>query len=105
MLPPVDPPRDLARLSDAELVEKIQAAWQAHTDIEAHKASAWAYFRWFWGLSDRWPSFRHGFGTVGPLHPALTFEPASRDHHALREFRELTDELERRVTRRKAQGN
>jgi hypothetical protein len=104
MLPPVDPPRDVAELSDTELVEKIEAAWQAHAGIEARKASAWAHFRRFFGLSDHWPSLLRGPGGVGPLHPSLTLEPVIRNYHVLREIRELTDELERRVARRKAQG-
>src|SRR5262245_6831186 len=62
----------------------------------------WDYFRKFWGLSDRQPSFLNGPG-LGTLHPSLTLEPAIRDHHALREVRDLMDELERRVAERRAQ--
>jgi hypothetical protein len=96
---------DVAQLSDAELVERIESALQSLESIEASKASAWKYFRRFWGLSGRWPalSILGGFGRAGPLHPPLALEPAARTHQALREIRDLTDELERRVARDKAQ--
>jgi hypothetical protein len=42
-------PIDLARLSDAELVAKIEAAWQAYADSEARKTSAWDYSEVFGG--------------------------------------------------------
>jgi hypothetical protein len=96
---------DVAQLSDAELVERIESALQCLESIEASKASAWKYFRRFCGLSGRWPalSILGAFGRAGPLHPPLALEPAARTHQALREIRDLTDELERRVARDKAQ--
>jgi hypothetical protein len=104
MLPPVTSSPDVAQLSDAELVERIESALRSLENIEARKASAWDYFRWLWGLSRRWPaSMLHGPGGVGPLHSSLALEPAAQPHQALREIRDLTDELERRVARDKAQ--
>jgi hypothetical protein len=104
MLPLVTASPDFAPLSDAELVERIESALQSLESIEARKASAWDHFRRLYGLSRRWPaSFILGPGGVGPLHPTLALEPAARTHQALREIRDLTDELERRVARDKAQ--
>jgi hypothetical protein len=109
MLPPVTSSPDLAQLSDADLVERIETAWRAYEGVEARKASAWDYFRWLWGLSRRGPpgfsltSLFNGPGSIGGLHPSLTLEPAARTYQALREIRDLTDELERRVARDKAQ--
>ena len=109
MLPSVSSSSDLAQLSDAELVEKIESAWRAYEDIEARRASAWDDFRRYWGRSpERSAGFSlaslfKGHGNVGPLHPSLTLEPTVRAHHAVGEIRDLTDELERRIARRRAQ--
>jgi hypothetical protein len=105
MFPPVPPTSDLAQLSDDELIEKIEAAWRAFESVEARKASTWDYFRRFWGLSSRQAgpsgltSLPNGPGFVGPQQPSLALEPAARTHQALRDIRDLTNELERRVTR------
>jgi hypothetical protein len=105
MLPSVTQSPDVAQLSDTELVERIESALQSLESIEARKTWAWEYLRRFWGLSRRWPasSLLSGPGLAAPLHPSLTLEPAARTHQALREIRDLTAELERRVARDKAQ--
>jgi hypothetical protein len=109
MFPPAPPTADLAPLSDDELIEKIEAAWRVFESVEAPKISTWDYFRRFWGLSSRQAgpsgltSFLNGPGCVGPLHPSLALEPAARTHQALRDIRDLTNELERRVARHKGQ--
>jgi hypothetical protein len=105
MLPLVTHSPDVAQLSDTELVERIESALQSLESIEAGKTSAWDHFRRSWGLPRGWPasSIRRGPGLAAPLHPSLTLEPAARTHQALREIRDLTDELERRVARDKAQ--
>lgn len=87
MLPPVTASPDLARLSDAEVVERIESALQTLESIEARKTSAWERLRRFCGLS----------------HPPLALEPAARTLQALREIRDLTYELERRIARDTAQ--
>jgi hypothetical protein len=96
---------DVAQLSDAELVERIETALRSLESIEARKTSVWANFRRFWGLLRRWPagSFLSGRSVVAPLHPSLALELAARTNQALREIRDLTDELERRVARDTAQ--
>jgi hypothetical protein len=104
MLPSVTQSPDVAQLSDTELVERIESALQSLECIEARKASAWEHFRRFFGLSRRWPasSILAGPSVAAPLHPSLTLEPAARTHEALREIRDLTHELERRVARDKS---
>ena len=105
MVPLATASPDVAQLSDTELVERIESALQSLESIEASKASAWQYFRRLWDFSRRWSALSNpdGFGRVGSLHPPLAPEPAARTHQALREIRELTDELERRVARDKLQ--
>jgi hypothetical protein len=83
MMPLATASPDVAQLSDAELVERIESALQSLETIEARKTSAWEHFRRFWG----------------PRHPSLAAEPAARIYQALREIRDLTNELERRVDR------
>jgi|SRR5689334_23613411 len=100
MVPLATASPDVAQLSDTELVERIESALQRLESIEASKASAWQYFRRsLWGLPRRWP----WSSIPGALHPSLALEPAALTHRALHEIRELTDELERRVDRDKAQ--
>jgi len=102
-LPTASP--DISQLSDAELVERIESALQVLETIEAGRTSAWQRFRRFWGLSRRSRALPilDGSGRLGPLHSSRVLEPAARIHQALRDIRDLTNELERRVARDKAQ--
>ena len=104
MIPLATTSPDLSQLSDAELVERIESALRSLESIEARKTTAWDRFRRICGLSRRWPvsSILDG-GAVAPLHPSPAPEPAARIYQALREIRDLTNELERRVDRDKPQ--
>jgi len=89
VMPPEDRRNDLAGLSDSELIARIEGAWQAYEKIEESKTPALRL------------SLLNGPGHFPALHSSLYLEPAIDAHRTLREIRELTDELERRMNSRK----
>jgi|SRR5580704_19051172 hypothetical protein len=103
---------DLARMSDAQLMERVEQTWQAYAQAEAeawpHKLfasfrgpirhpSAYAFLSWVgvnsgiaWAFG---PSFSLGVeGLLSKRRRTLM-----RMHLALCEARDITDEMERRV--------
>jgi hypothetical protein len=109
---------DLAKLSDAELIERLQEAWRAY-EVAAKKP-------WAWLLHSRRGPIRHprayrflsvlasGGGSWLDLlfaaalsgktaEPSLRWaDPTVDAHLSLCEIRDLTDEMERRVADRRA---
>src|SRR4051812_6939082 len=113
---------DLAKLSDAELVERLQTAWHAY---EAVERSSWVAWRVGWRDPIRHPRvyrFVSALGLTGShwlldvlgacilagllsgksTERFLRAEPEIDTHLTLCEIRDLTDEMERRVNSRKA---
>ena len=112
---------DLAKLSDAELVERLHAAWAKHDAWRKYPGSsvnALFSFRWplrhprvyrfFWalgamrgGLSGHWIDLLFPLVMSSKLTDALV-DATGDDHLALCEIKDITDEIERRVKLRKA---
>jgi hypothetical protein len=97
---------DLAKLSDAELSERLEAAWRAYEEAAANsRIKLWysrrgplrhprAYrFLSVVGLQGPWFTFYLGLG------PFLRWD-AYGQHLALCEAKDLTDEIERRTSLR-----
>jgi hypothetical protein len=108
---------DLAKLSDAELVERLETAWHAY---EAVERSSWVAWRVGWRDPIRHPRVYRFFSALGltghwlldmllagllsgkSTERLLRAEPEVDTHLTLCEIRDLTDEMERRVNSRKA---
>ena len=109
MFPSLNLRFDLAKLSETELVQRVDEAWRSYHAAEAKKRP-WIELRNSWNGPIRHPAaYRflsmleqryYGGGSIKP--PGLQWGPTVDMHLALCEIRDLMDELERRVARRKA---
>jgi hypothetical protein len=107
---------DLARLSDAQLAERLEEAWHDFSQLERDAGyklfasfrgpirhpSAYAFLSWvgFYTSGIRFMTFGPAlyFGLLGSLtrsNPAIL-----RMHLALCEIKDITDEMKRRLARR-----
>jgi hypothetical protein len=111
---------DLAKLSDVELVERLEAAWQTYETAPKPSWVDWK-LQWRWRGPFRYPrayrflsvfSNTDGNGWLALLFAAalssksaepLLRDPAINVHLILCEIRDLTDEMERRVAYRRRQ--
>ena len=99
---------DLAKLSDAELAGRLEAAWKSHDEAAAASRvklrysrrgplrHPWAY-RFLSVVGLQGPGFSYYLG----LSPFLRFDAVGQ-HLALCEVKDLTDEIERRTTLKQA---
>jgi hypothetical protein len=114
---------DLAKLGDVELVERLEAAWQAYETAPKPSWLDWKLL-WRWRGPFRHPRFYRflsvlsktapeggwfaflfaawAFSSKGAEPPARN-DPAIDVHLILCEIRDLTDEMERRVAYRRRQ--
>ena len=104
---------DLAKLSNAELVQRLSEAWKDYEEAESRPgpklvASARGPIRqplayWFFsfiGIRDGWTSY---FGTALPRVPSKWFARGNRPidmHRALCEIQDIHDEIECRIGRK-----
>jgi allophanate hydrolase subunit 1 len=109
MFPSLNLRFDLAKLSETELVQRVDEAWRSYHAAEAEK-QPWIELRNSWNGPIRHPvayrflSFfeRRYSGGWSLTTPGFQWGPTVDMHLALCEIRDLMDELERRVARRKA---
>jgi|SRR5580692_1686090 hypothetical protein len=107
MFPSLNLRFDLAKLSETELVQRVEEAWRTYHTAEAAKRSG-IELRNSWNgpirhpLAYRFLSFfeRRHLGSWSIKAPMLEWGPTVDMHLALCEIRDLMDELERRVARR-----
>jgi hypothetical protein len=108
MFPSLNLRFDLAKLSEPELMQRVDEAWRSYHAAEAQ--NHWGIeLRNSWNgpirhpLAYRFLSFferRYG-GGMSITAPGLEWGPTVDMHLALCEIRDLMDELQRRVARRK----
>jgi allophanate hydrolase subunit 1 len=109
MFPSLNLRFDLAKLSEAELIQRVDEAWRSYHAAEA-KNSRGIELRNSWNgpirhpLAYRFLSFveRRYNGGWSIMTPGLDWGPTVEMHLALCEIRDLMDELERRAARRRA---
>jgi hypothetical protein len=108
---------DLGKLSDAELVERLEAAWQAYESVK-RPSRFWLWWAPLWrgpvrhprayrflsmlgqGVDDWFGLLLAGVLSAEKMEPFLRRNHAIDTHLTLNEIRDLTDEVERRVARR-----
>src|SRR5215813_13006535 len=98
---------DLAKLGDAELADRLQAAWATYdaADQRPNRFTLWYSRRgpirhpWAYRLLSI-AGLSGGGGMYLGLGPVIRFD-AYGQHLTLCEIRDLTDEIERRLTQRK----
>lgn len=110
---------DLAKLSDAELAERLHAAWAKHDASRAWSFRPLFSFRWpvrhprvyrfFWALGAMRGGTGHWIDLLFPLvmSSKLTdalVDAAGDDDLALWEIRDIMDEMKRRVDSRKGKN-
>jgi hypothetical protein len=109
MFSPLNLRFDLARLNEAELMQRVDAAWRSYHAAEARKWHG-IELRNSWNgpirhpIAYRFLSFleRRYWGGGSITTPGLRWDPTVEMHLTLCEIRDLMDELERRVVRRSA---
>jgi hypothetical protein len=117
---------DLAKLSDAELAEHLEAAWQAVDAAQARRRGTWFFFR-SWVIAPWRGPIRHPRAyrfqsllsggnpwwfvlLVASVFSGKQYERflrrdmATDEYLSLCEVRDITDEIERRLAQRKAAG-
>jgi hypothetical protein len=112
--------QDLAQLSDAELGQRLQDAWQAYEAAE--KRPKWSWLGWSLRGPVRHPAAYRFFAALGSSGGSLMdvlvstllmgkkterflrWDRAVDMHLSLCEVRDITDEIERRVNLRKDRG-
>jgi hypothetical protein len=114
---------DLAKLSDDELAERLDAAWLEYESARHRKGGAW--FSWPWRGPIRHPRVYRFLsalgGTSGDAVASLVFatilstkrferllrdsNPPTDENLALFKIRDIMDEIKRRLAQRKAAGS